>query len=90
MNQIAELIINNPKIGVLLLGFTDSKGEEDINLILSNKRITSVLKYFIDHGVSNRDAILKGIGESKSKGEKTELDRKYNRRVDILIFEIIK
>lgn len=90
LNQIAELILNNKKIGVLLLGFTDSKGEDDPNLKLSNERVTTVLKYLIDQGISAKSAILKGVGESKSKNEKTELDRKFNRRVEILMFELIK
>lgn len=89
LQQIAQLVVNNEKIGVLLNAYTDSKGTEKSNLALSNRRATSVLKYLIDIGLSNRKAILKGYGESKSKNEKSELDRKYNRRVDIEVFELI-
>jgi len=88
--QISELLVNNPKIGIMIIGYTDTRGDKIYNLKLSNKRVNAVMNYFIDQGVPANKAILKGVGESKSGDEKTELDRKFNRRVDIQVFELVK
>jgi len=90
LNQISELLINNPTLGIEISGYADTQGEENFNLNLSIKRANSVLKFFIDKNIDTRRSIINGYGESKSANEYTKTQEDKNRKVNIKIFEVIK
>ena len=85
-----ELLIlfleEKPKIKIEIAGHTDSQGNNDYNLDLSQRRAESVKKYLIDHGVSKRRLEAKGYGETLpiASNDNTE-GRKLNRRTEIKI-----
>ncbi|MBE9469415.1 MAG: PD40 domain-containing protein [Bacteroidetes bacterium] len=89
LNQISELLINNPSLGIEIFGYADTQGEEYFNLNLSIKRANSVLKFFVDKNIDTKRTIIKGFGESKSFGEKNKEQLLKNRKVDIKIFDVI-
>ncbi|MCK5823122.1 MAG: OmpA family protein [Bacteroidales bacterium] len=89
LNQISELLINNPTLGIEIFGYADTQGEKNFNLNLSIKRANSVLKFFVDENIDTKRSIIKGFGESKSFNEKTKIQENKNRKVDIRIFEVI-
>lgn len=95
LDEIARFLINNKKLAVELQGYADSKGDRIKNLKLSNERAKAIKDIFIA-GMDNRKRIFNeknklsiiSFGDTKSRNEVTEEDRRKNRRVDIKIFEL--
>ena len=69
-------------------GYTDSRGSDEYNQGLSERRADAVKKYHSDHGATASDRITtKGYGESNPIGDnKTRKGQFENRRAEILIF----
>jgi len=77
-----------PDTKVLVSAHTDSDGDADYNLNLSQKRAESVMQFFIDSGVSSSQLRSKGFGENKPIAPNTTLaGRAANRRVELSILE---
>jgi len=71
---------------VRIEGHTDSTGEENYNLDLSEKRAQSVRDWLIERGCDSEKLIPIGFGESKPiASNDTEEGRQQNRRVEIII-----
>jgi len=78
---------------VLIEGHTDSKGSEEYNLALSQRRADSVKAWLIEEGgLKGITIITKGYGESKPVAPNTKPDgsdnpegRAKNRRVEIYV-----
>jgi len=87
LDKLANFMIDHPKFKLNISGHTDSQGKEDSNLRLSQARADAIKAYLIYQfkiAVSRIEA--HGYGSSKPiVGEKTDDDRKLNRRVE---FEI--
>ena len=66
-------------------GFTDNKGTEDYNLVLSQKRSERVVRYLAEqHQIPLFHMFILGLGESKQiEDNKTKAGREANRRVEI-------
>ncbi len=86
--------IKNLKVKeVLIEGHTDSKGSEEYNLALSQRRADSVKAWLIEKGgLSGTNIMTKGYGESKPVAPNTHPDgsdnpagRAKNRRVEIYV-----
>lgn len=91
--KLAKAIEKLRKKKVIIEGYTDSKGSENYNLKLSQKRAESVKGWFISKGgLSEIEFKTKGFGESKPVAPNTKADgsdnpegRTRNRRVEIRI-----
>jgi len=91
--KLAEGIEELNKKKVIIEGHTDSKGSEDYNRKLSQKRAEAVKRWFISKGVLKETEFeTKGFGESKPVAPNTKTDglddpegRAKNRRVEIRI-----
>jgi OmpA-OmpF porin, OOP family len=71
---------------LVLTGYTDSEGSEDVNLDLSKKRANSVKKRLLSQGVSSSQIESGGKGEADPKASNdTESGRKANRRVTVVV-----
>lgn len=70
-------------------GHTDSEGEHDYNMDLSEKRAVSVEKYIIANGnVDHLDIVTEGFGPTEPIASNEEEEgREKNRRVDIAFDE---
>ena len=67
-------------------GHTDSTGSEEHNMGLSQRRADSVRYFLMDQGVTARQIIARGYGESQPKATNdTPEGRQLNRRVEIRI-----
>lgn len=66
-------------------GHTDSKGTEEYNLALSQRRARSVVQYLVKHmGVAEDRLIIEGRGETEPVADnETEAGRQRNRRVQV-------
>jgi OmpA-OmpF porin, OOP family len=71
---------------VLIEGHTDSKGNDNYNMKLSQRRADAVRKFIVDrHGIAADRLATKGFGETKPVASNaTEEGRAKNRRVDAI------
>jgi OOP family OmpA-OmpF porin len=71
-----------PSASGVVEGHTDSVGNDDYNLKLSQRRADSVRKYLVDKGVPAARLEAKGYGEAQPVADnKTADGRAQNRRV---------
>lgn len=93
LKKVGEIIRAYMSPKVIIAGHTDSKGSEEYNLSLSDKRAESVEKWLAEKaGVEPRIMETIGYGESKPVAPNTNPDgsdnpqgRQKNRRVEIII-----
>ena len=83
LNGIIIFLKNNPNIKIIIEGYTDKKGSNLYNKILSEKRAKQVYNFLIDNGISFKRLSYKGLG----KGELNESDER-NRKVVFRITHI--
>jgi outer membrane protein OmpA-like peptidoglycan-associated protein len=69
-----------------IVGHTDSEGDEEDNLKLSQQRADSVRDYLVSQGVEPRKMVTTGMGETMPiASNDTREGRAANRRVQILV-----
>ena len=92
LNKLFTLLSNNPTIQVEIQGYTDSKGNNNYNLNLSQNRAESVRSYLIKKGIKNSRITAVGYGEKNpiaknenSDGSDNEEGRALNRRIELKI-----
>lgn len=86
LKRVVELIKYN-MMKIEISAHTDDIGSEQYNVLLSERRAESVVKYLIENGVSEDMLTSKGYGESKpTVPNNSDENRALNRRVE---FEII-
>ena len=92
LNKLFSLLSNNPSIKVEIQGHTDSKGNNSLNLKLSQNRAESVRKYLIKKGIKGARIKAVGYGETKPIAKNTNADgsdneegRALNRRIELKI-----
>lgn len=89
LKKLETLLKKNKSIKVEISGHTDSKGSDDYNKTLSQRRAESVEKYLTGKGISKGRIIAKGYGEEKpmaSNDDEAE-GRELNRRIEFQILE---
>jgi adhesin transport system outer membrane protein len=70
----------------IAIGHTDSKGSDDYNMALSNRRAESVKAFMVSKGVAADKISTEGKGESEPvASNETDAGRAKNRRVEIRI-----
>ncbi|HEV7714157.1 MAG TPA: OmpA family protein [Steroidobacteraceae bacterium] len=88
LDTVAEGLKKHPRLRVELQGHTDSKGPDQYNLNLSQKRAESVREYLVKDGVASTQMVAKGYGEAKPIADnKTEDGRAQNRRVVMYVLD---
>jgi len=86
LNEVAQALKDNPKIKVEVGGHTDSQGNDNFNLKLSQNRANSVRKYLIAQGIAADRMTAKGYGENVMIADNRTADgRAQNRRVEFVI-----
>lgn len=89
LDKLVDFLLTHPDFKLKISGHTDSDGNPDSNLKLSQRRAESIKEYVVTRGSIASDRIeAKGYGNTKPiVEEKTEADKKINRRVE---FELIR
>jgi OmpA-OmpF porin, OOP family len=88
LDDVAQAMKDNPKIKVEVQGHTDSVGNDDYNLKLSQSRAESVKAYLVKKGVDEGRMVPKGYGENVPIADnRTKEGRDQNRRVEFVITE---
>jgi outer membrane protein OmpA-like peptidoglycan-associated protein len=86
LNEVAQVLKDNPKIEVRIEGHTDSRGKDAYNLRLSDDRAASVRRYLIQRGIDESRMVSKGYGERVPIADnRTKAGRGQNRRVEFVI-----
>lgn len=88
MRKVAEILNTYPESRLLIAGHTDSIGDPDYNIHLSQRRMNSVMDYLIKRGgiAPSRFFWPVAYGESRPVADNsTAAGRARNRRVDFTI-----
>ncbi|MDZ7263291.1 MAG: VWA domain-containing protein [candidate division KSB1 bacterium] len=86
---MGEYFVKHPQLKFEVSGHTDSYGNADYNLWLSEKRAESVADFFISLGVPESNITVRGYGESRMLvPDYSAEDRYQNRRVEIKVLEM--
>ena len=97
MERAADLLRRAQELGdhtgrdlrILIVGHTDTTGEEVFNRELSYQRADKVWRALLRMGVSPRYLSVRGMGASEPlHPEQTEEDRERNRRVSFRVFPV--
>ena len=84
LNNLAELLVQQPTYRIRIEGHTDSIGDAAFNYELSKNRAFSVQNYLVNSGVSEDQLIVEYYGETKPVVSNMTADkRKLNRRVEM-------
>ncbi len=67
LDKLVETLNDNPYITIELMSHTDSRGTDEDNMILSQKRAQSVVQYLISKGIAADRLQAKGYGETEPK-----------------------
>ncbi|MFB2538138.1 MULTISPECIES: OmpA family protein [unclassified Acinetobacter] len=79
--------LNDGRVAVVVSGYTDSTGNDAINIPLSQNRAASVQQYLINRGVPSNRINAQGYGASNPiASNATESGREQNRRVELSIY----
>ena len=91
LNELVQLLNENPNVTIELSAHTDCRGSDAYNEQLSQRRAESVVAYLIAHGIAADRLTPKGYGESKPKRIKKRVAEKYEflKEGDVLTEEMI-
>ena len=84
-------ILNGKAVNIEIMSHTDSRGNDDYNMSLSQQRANSVVNYLVSKGISRSRLSAKGYGETRlnnrcSNGvECSESQHQRNRRTEFRI-----
>ena len=95
LDKVVTLMNKYPGMVIRLESHTDSRAEDEYNMVLSNKRAKSTYDYIISKGISpDRIPKYEGFGESQlvnkcSNGVKcTPAEHQMNRRTEFIILKM--
>ena len=88
LNGAAALLQKHERVVVEVAGHTDSKGSDEYNQGLSERRANSVKDYLVRKGVKASRLSARGYGESRPVASNdTEEGRAENRRVELVVLD---
>lgn len=64
LDELSQLLQDNPNINIQLASHTDCQGDPDYNQELSQKRAQSAVNYLISNGIESSRLMAKGYGEN--------------------------
>ncbi len=92
LENLAEIMGENPDLRLEIIGHTDSKGSNAYNKRLSNNRANSTVRYLTGKGIDKNRFEITGAGESLPVAVNTYQDgsdcprgRELNRRVELQV-----
>ena len=86
LQQMGDILAKYSDDRVQIAGYTDSTGDAEYNLKLSERRATAVKTVLVARGVQEKQIIVTGYGETKPVADNATADgRAKNRRVELHI-----
>ncbi len=91
LDELAQVLRDNPNVTIEMASHTDRKGTEEYNIDLSGRRARSVIDYLISVGISPDRLQSQGYGKSRPKTITKKLAREYPqfKEGDVLTEEYI-
>lgn len=77
LDEMAQLLRDNPNVTIELAAHTDRKGSDEYNIRLSDRRAKSVIDYLIAAGINPERLSPKGYGELVPKTVTKRINREY-------------
>jgi len=88
LDGVAMQVTGQRAYMIELQGFTDSTGDENFNVGLSQRRAESVLRYLVTKDIPLFRVSIVGLGEEKPAADnKTRQGREQNRRVEVRVLK---
>lgn len=95
LNKLLVFLNANPSVVVEISGHTDSRGEDDYNMRLSDRRAKGVVAWLKARDVPSKRMISKGYGETRHIAPNENPDgtdnpegRQMNRRIELTIISV--
>jgi len=95
LDKLAGMLKDNPHLLVELGSHTDSRGLQDENQILSDKRANSAVNYLVEKGIDRSRITPRGYGENKlknkckSKVPCSDEEHAVNRRTEFMVLGVL-
>lgn len=93
LDHLVNMLKDNPNMRIELNSHTDSRGDAEANLFLSQKRAEAVVDYIAQNGISRSRMTAKGYGETlllngcKDKVDCSLKEHQLNRRTEFKILD---
>jgi outer membrane protein OmpA-like peptidoglycan-associated protein len=83
LDILANTLEKFPKINVIIETHTDNSGDDEVNMKMTNERVSSIESYLLGHGLDKSRLKIKAFGENQPKYKNdTSENRAKNRRVE--------
>jgi len=89
LDNVANILKENPTLRIELSSHTDSRGNDAYNLALSQRRAESAVSYLVSKGIARDRMVARGYGETRLRNECSngvdcpESQHEQNRRTEI-------
>lgn len=88
LSRVVDTMERHPKLMIMVVGHTDSRGTEAHNKDLSWRRASSVVNFLVEQGISRSRLQASGEGEAKPiASNATSEGRAQNRRVEFVVLQ---
>ncbi|MCW5910583.1 MAG: OmpA family protein [Cyclobacteriaceae bacterium] len=88
LDEVVTMLKRNPRMVIQLEGHTDTRGNANANLKLSEERVKAVKSYLVSKGGSKSKIKTKAFGGTQPiSQEDTETAHALNRRVELRVLE---
>ena len=77
LDELAQVLRDNPNVTIEMASHTDRKGSEQYNIVLSARRAKSVIDYLISVGIAPDRLQSQGYGKSRPKTITKKLAREF-------------
>lgn len=77
LDEMAQMLRDNPGVTIEMGSHTDRVGTEEYNMDLSDRRAKSVVDYLIEAGIASDRLTWKGYGESVPKTVTKRINKEY-------------
>jgi peptidoglycan-associated lipoprotein len=93
LRTLLDLMTKYPNMVIELASHTDSRGDDDYNMKLSERRANSARRWLVNKGIEGKRIKAKGYGETRilnhcTNGEEcSDEEHRFNRRTEFKILE---
>lgn len=86
LDEVTSILSEHAQFNVAIEGHTDSVGQDELNLALSEKRAQAVLGYLTSNGIQSDRLSATGYGESYPVADNSSAEgRALNRRIEFKV-----
>ncbi len=91
LKQLTKTLKAHPKSKIKVVGYASDIGSYSKNLALSQNRVNEIVNFLMNEGIENKRITTNAQGEVKLRDmTDIETQRNQNRRVDIIVSDIIQ